>query len=291
MLAIASRNDLSRIENCWHEMTGSLLLLSDFVACKINWNTKVENITEIINEVNVLPANVVFVDDNPVERAAVKAAYPDIRVLGSTPYYVRKILLWSAETQVPLVTEESDRRTEMIGAQIKREIERERMPRETFLATLNIRTAFGRISDENHPRFGRALELLNKTNQFNTTGKRWAFDEARTLFGSGGSFFIVEVADRYTDYGLVGVIVLSDQGDSVLISQFVLSCRVFGLDIELKAVERVCQEMRAIGRTRIIGHIVKTERNGASATIFEKCGFTADGNGGDQRTWTKSLMP
>ena len=79
----------------------------DFAARRINWDTKVDNLGALLKEVNLLPRNVVYIDDNPVERAAVQAAFPDIRVLGADLYYLRRVLLWSAETQVPVITEES----------------------------------------------------------------------------------------------------------------------------------------------------------------------------------------
>ena len=86
----------------------------------------------------MLPRNVVFIDDNPVERDAVKAAFPDMRVIGDDPYELRSLLLWAPETQVPYITNESVRRTEMVQAQVQREAARKRLSREEFLQTLEI---------------------------------------------------------------------------------------------------------------------------------------------------------
>src|SRR5207248_7845569 len=92
-------------------------------------------------------------------------------------------------------------------------------------------------------RFPRTLELINKTNQFNTTGKRWTLQECESLFRDGGSIFVLEVADRYTVYGIVGVLLV--QGGDIV--QFVMSCRVVGMDVEIAAVSGVLQALAGRG--------------------------------------------
>ena len=114
LLALASKNEEDRVAAIWRRLVGSRLSLDDFAVRRINWLPKVENITEIINLVNVLPSSVVFVDDNPVERAAIKASFPEMRVIGADPYSLKRILVWSAETQVPDITAEFGAKTEMI---------------------------------------------------------------------------------------------------------------------------------------------------------------------------------
>ena len=121
LLGIVSKNDEDRVREIWRRIYGTRIRLEDFAAVKINWRPKAENIEEILAEVNLLPNSVVFIDDNPVERAAVKAAFPEIRVLGPNPYLWRRILLWSPETQVATITSESAARTEMVQKQVQRE--------------------------------------------------------------------------------------------------------------------------------------------------------------------------
>jgi len=81
LVAICSKNDHKMVEEFWPNVVRpGFLGLKDFVSVKINWLPKVENIRAIIEEFNIKPKSVVFVDDNPVERASVKAALPDTRV-------------------------------------------------------------------------------------------------------------------------------------------------------------------------------------------------------------------
>lgn len=268
ILAIVSKNDPERIAKIWPDVLGNWMPMDSFAIHKIGWGQKAESIRQAIEEANVLPESVVFIDDNPVERAAVSAALPGIRVLGGSHLDWRRILLWSAETQVPRITDESVRRNDMIQAQVKREAVRTTLTREDFLADLQVRLTIGQTGADD-PRFGRALELLNKTNQFNTTGRRWTEDEARAYLAGGGTWWTFDVQDRFTRYGLVGLLAERDG----VIEQFVMSCRVFGMDVEIAALRHIADVRGQV----LSGIVVETERNGPGRTVFERAGWTWDG--------------
>ena len=193
LLAILSKNDEARATKLFEDIYGRYMPLEAFTIRKINWKPKSENMQEILKEANLLPRNVVFIDDNPVERAAVRAAFPDLRVLGDNPLLCRRILLHSPETQVAKITEESSRRGEMVKAQIVREESRAKMSREDFIESLNVEVTIEAIDRLDHPRFARAFELINKTNQFNTTGRRWREGEIQALLQGGGALDVFQV--------------------------------------------------------------------------------------------------
>ncbi len=270
LLAIASKNDETRIRELWPWIYGARLELSDFASVKINWLPKTENIETILKETNLLPRSVVFIDDNPVERANVAAAFPDMRVLGAEPYQFRRILLWAPETQVAYVTDESARRTEMIQAQVERENTRSRLSRDAFLETLDVSVRLYRIAGLQDPRFARAFELVNKSNQFNTTGRRWTQDECAAAFDEGACFWAFEVTDRFTSYGIVGVAILR----AGCFEQFVMSCRVVGLGVEVAAVGAIAGTIAG----PITAGFLKTDANHLCRDLFARCGFVADGD-------------
>ena len=269
MLAILSKNEESRVEQLWPEVFGRFLAPGDFVIRKINWAPKSQNMTEILDYVNLLPRNVLYIDDNPVERAAVQGAFPGLRVLGGSPLLWRRILLWSPETQVAHITAESASRTDMVRAQVQREDERRSLSHEDFLASLEVSVKFYAIDGADHPRFPRVLELVNKTNQFNTTGRRWSREEFVCWFDQGGSVFAFEVQDRYTHYGLVGVLIVLDS----TIAQFVMSCRVLGLGVEQAVLSLATDAMVEHGAASITGLMVETERNLPCRKLYAHCGF------------------
>jgi FkbH-like protein len=275
LLAITSKNDETRITELWDRLTGGRLHIADFAVRKINWRSKTENIRDILREVNVTARSVVFVDDNPVERAAVEAAFPKIRVIGAHPYYNRRILLWAPETQVAVITDESGRRTEMVQAQIEREENRQSMSRDDFLQSLGLRMRILEIRSTDDRQFPRSLELINKTNQFNTTGRRWTAQECEQLFRGGGTFYAFELQDKFSHYGLVGIAIV----DNFNISQFVMSCRVVGLDAEFALLAQIGRQSAQRGATEIIADLRETELNALCRDLYQKAGFSAAGSG------------
>lgn len=280
LVAVCSKNDRSVVESHWRNVVRpEFFNLNDFASVKINWQPKAENIRAICEEFNIKPKSVVFVDDNPVERAAVKSALPGIRVIGSNPYLTRRILLWSPETQVATLTDESVRREDMVRGQITREETRATMTREQFLATLGSTLTFTRIDSAAHAEFDRALELINKTNQFNTTGKRWSHSELVQFLATGCTLWAFKLVDKFADYGLVGALVI----DGSSIAQFVMSCRVLGMEIENFAIAHVVSLMRQSGHAIITAPLRETKDNTPCRDVYTKSGFSESEPADDNR--------
>jgi FkbH-like protein len=277
LLAIASKNEASRIREIWPRIFGNGLRLEDFAAVRINWQPKTENMKDILEGMNLLPRNAVFIDDNPAEREAMRREFPDLRILGRHPYYLKRILLWSPETQVAVITAESGRRTEMIQAQFARETQRKTVSREQFLRDAELRIATLPIDGAAHERFARVFELINKTNQFNTTGRRWKLEECEEFFRCGGRMLAFEVTDRFTFYGLVGVVLFRSRH----IEQWVMSCRVLGYQVENAVMARVVAAMRAGEPGAATARLVLTDVNFPCRGLFRACGFTESGTQGD----------
>jgi FkbH-like protein len=220
----------------------------------------------------------------PVEREAVKAAFPEIRTFGPNPYVWRRILLWSAETQVSVITEESGSRTEMVRAQMAREGQRKRLSREEFLASLGVGVEVCEINDTEHHRFARAFELLNKSNQYNTTGRRWTKQECIVAFNSDTSFFLFEVKDRFTAYGVVGVVII--HGSNIV--QFVMSCRVVGMEVEIAAVAELLRIIHdRTGASAISAELEETDLNLLARDLWQRCGFVVNESG----KWVRPSVP
>jgi FkbH-like protein len=276
LLAIVSKNEEDRVGQMWERVMGKLMKLEDFAVRKINRRPKAENLEEILRETNLLPRHAVFIDDNPVERAGIAAAFPDVRVLGSHIYYLRRVLLWAPETQVAALSDEAGRRTDMVQAQVAREEQRKRMSREEFLASLQTKVRLRRLDGVADEKFPRAFELLNKTNQFNTTGKRWTHEECAALFAAGGAFYTFDAEDRFTAYGLIGVIIV--RGGTI--EQMAMSCRVAGMDIEIAAMSGVIAALPGA----LTARVVETDANAMARDLFQRCGFSSMGNG----VWAKA---
>ncbi|SOC02854.1 HAD-IIIC family phosphatase [Rhodobacter maris] len=271
--AVCSKNEESLVRERWHHaVMPSWLTLDDFAIVEIGWTPKAEVIGRMISRAGLTPKSVVFVDDNPVEREAVRAALPGIRVLGDSPNQTRRILLWSPETQLATLSNETVNRETSIRQIQHREQDRETLSREEFLRDLNCRVRLVRVPSTAHRDGARCLELLNKTNQFNTTGLRWTAAQLDSVLASGGTLYGFYAQDRYTDYGLVGVVIYREG----IFVQFAMSCRVLGLSIEQAVIREIMADVRLREPGREFGaRIFATDSNLVSRDVFLKCGFRA----------------
>jgi len=271
IVSISSKNDERTVIEKWRQAIPLPFVdYNDFLVPKINWRPKAENIAAILDELSLTAKNTVFVDDNPVERESVKAAFPEIRVIGADPYAIKRVLLWSAQTQIARLSAESAQRESSLLNKVKRDQERAVMPRHEFLLSLGTEVELVEIKDADSSLFPRVHELVNKTNQFNTTGARRAPDDYLRHWSEGGRVFAFSVKDRYSDYGLVGVLfVLTD-----CITQFVMSCRVLGMEIEIAVLRELARVLRDGNPSQPISAlVVDTDKNTPSRNVYLSAGF------------------
>jgi FkbH-like protein len=282
MLAVASKNDLEGVLEQWYALSRAaegwglkhVLVPDDFVLLKIDWGRKSESIGAIAAELGIATDSILFIDDNPVEREEVRAAHPDVRVLGGDLNLVRTWLLDDPALQVHTLSKEAASRSEMMKAQLERDRGlRGATDEASFLRGLQIRMRVKRVHADRP--LDRILELLQRTNQFNTTLVRYdAGTLARLLETPEGEAYALEVVDRFTDYGVVAVVVF--EADHV--ACFAMSCRVIGLKV---AVPFLVTAIRCAKRAHpgLEGHIVVAPRNEPCRTLFLEAGFEDLGGG------------
>jgi FkbH-like protein len=284
LLSICSKNDEEPTRRRFQQLWGERLRLEDFCTMRINWQPKSQNIVEILRVTNILPDHTLFIDDHPREIDEVRRAFPQMRFLTGKPERWRHVLLYAPETQVARLTEESQQRTESIQAKIARESAAGNMDRESWLHSLDLKLRFDRISESGHPRYARALELLNKTNQFNTTGRRWSDADMQNWLAAEGILIAARAEDRFAQHGLVALALVHAQQ----IEQFVLSCRVFGLGIETALLAKALQQIQEAGHSVFEAQFTATGRNDTCRDFWPTHGFTQDA---ESVVWRSSVMP
>jgi len=269
LLAVISKNDPLTVMDRW----SSLLPPEQFSVLRINWSDKPANMQDVLATTNLLPHNVLFIDDNPVERQAMQAAYPSMRVLGSDPHVLRRILLWAPELQGASISRESAQRSAMVEGQIRREEQRQQLDRSSFLSGLKLRLRPLILSEMGGDSATRCLELINKTNQFNTTGERWTHEGLAAALAGGAQLWGFDITDVHTPYGIAAVAVLQ----SGLVRQLVVSCRVFGLGIEETVLQLLAQSCDWPGLTLRVA-IADTGRNQVALQNLTSAGLVLQGN-------------
>ncbi len=265
LLAIASKNDEATALEAIDKHPAMVLGRDDFVSWRINWKNKSDNITEIINEVNLGPQSVVFIDDTPQERSLVGEMLPEVLVPDWPedpvlyPYSLKKLYCFE-QLQV---TEEDKKRTKMIRGEKKRQASLSGgVSREDWLKNLNVTVRIDKLDEKN---LMRAAQLLNRTNQFNLTTRRMS---GESLFqwvneSPGRAACVVSASDRFGDYGIIGVISFETGNQSLSICDFLLSCRALGRGVEETMLAYAAREADKIDAAskKVIAEYIPTAKN------------------------------
>lgn len=233
LLALVSRNEERDVLEVLNEHPEMLLKRQDFASSRINWQRKSENLKALATELNLGLDAFVFVDDDPANRAEVEENASGVTVLplpaDPTRYCETLGALWCFDSVA--VSAEDQARTEMMHQQRERdELRNDTKDQSDYLASLQLRATMRPATERELP---RVAQLTQKTNQFNLSLRRRSLDEIRVL-AREARIFVVSAADRFGDYGLIGVVILRHDGlrETLEIDTFLLSCRALGRGIE-----------------------------------------------------------
>jgi FkbH-like protein len=243
-----------------------LLSPADFIVHRVNWNPKSENISEVCGKLGLAADSVAFLDDNPVERAEVRAHSPGVRVIDLPVHRFREHLLTDAGYAVADITMEARNRMATRRAMLARDDLADSMSPDEFLRHLQVVVTIRPAAAGDLP---RVVELLNRTTQCTTTSRRTTDAEAAGLIERPGcDVLTMSVADRFASYGLVGVIVCERD----VVTALAVSCRVLGLSV---VVPFLVTALRQTGRARagVRGLLTRTDRNEPAWRIFTDAGF------------------
>jgi FkbH-like protein len=277
ILAVCSKNDPAIAEEAFRSHPEMLLRRSDLAAFVANWNDKAENIRTIASQLNIGLDSLVFVDDNPVERARIRESLPMVAVpeLPSDPAFYVRCIVDGGYFEAISFTEDDAKRGEQYAANTEREALRAAAQSlDDFLRGLEMTVTFGRIESVD---VSRAAQLINKTNQFNTTGRRYTADQVVDLAANEQNLTLqFRLADRFGDNGLVSVMILrplEQDAQTLEIDTWVMSCRVFGRQLENEAMNIAVELARARGARALQAEFIPTERNRVINGLYESLGF------------------
>ncbi|MBF0399311.1 MAG: HAD-IIIC family phosphatase [Magnetococcales bacterium] len=274
LLAIVSKNTEKIALEAIAKHPEMVLKLDDFAGWRINWDDKAANLLALTAELNLGLQSVVFIDDNPVERARVRDALPEILVPEwPTSKMAYRTTLESLDCfAIPALSTEDVERTQMYVAERQRQQMRQTVDSlDDWLNRLEITVTVERFSASNRQ---RTAQLFNKTNQMNLTTRRLAEPQlAAWSEGEGRMLHIFRVADRFGSAGLTGIVSLECAGEVATVVDFILSCRVMGKKIEECMTRHVWEMARASGAKRIVVRHLETPKNGPCLAFWQRSGF------------------
>jgi FkbH-like protein len=292
LLAVCSKNNPDDARLPFAEHPHSRLRLNDFAAFFANWSDKVQNLRDMAAQLALGLDSFVFLDDNPVERAWVRSQLPDVAVveLGATAFGYVRDLDRGRYFQAVGLSDEDRRRSEMYRQSEARESLRTAYGSlDEFLSQLEMRASTVSVTTAN---IGRVAQLVNKTNQFNLTTRRHTESQIARLAadpkGWAGAFHL---ADRFGDYGLVGVLLCIPATQNVWeVDTWLLSCRVLGRRMEHVMFDQLCEAARGAGITSIVGVYRPTPKNTQVADLFTRLGFRVTAEGPDEVRYVFDIM-
>jgi FkbH-like protein len=251
-----------------------ILRRKNFAGWRINWNDKAANIVELVKELNLGLQSVVFIDDNPVERGRVREALPEVLVpeWPKDPAHYADALRRLDCFDQSAITAEDRARAEMYASdRSRRSSQTEFSSPQEWLQNLGIRVRVAPVTDVNRK---RVVQLANKTNQLNLATRRFTEEEfIAWLHQEGNDARALSVADRFGDIGLTGVIAWRGEGDTLEITDYILSCRAMGRQVEELMAALAVEVASAAGKRRVVARLLPTERNGPCLEFWRRSGF------------------
>lgn len=271
--SIASRNEeslaLARLRDAG--------IADYFLYPQVNWNAKDVSVKAIADALNIGVDTLAFVDDQPFDREEVAFSLPEVRCyspddLGS--------LLDLPDFNSPFVTPESAHRRLMYLADAQRTREETEFsgPKEEFLAGLGMRFV---ISPAGEGDLQRAEELTVRTNQLNTTGRTYSYDELRAFAESDDHLLLVaELEDKHGTYGKIGLALVEKGREAWTLKLLLMSCRVMSRGVGTVMLNHVMRLARAAG-VRLIAELVPNDRNRMMLITLRLGGFEEVGRDGE----------
>jgi FkbH-like protein len=277
ILAVCSKNEPEIAEAAFREHPEMALRRSDIAAFVANWDDKAENLKAIATRLNIGLDSLVFVDDNPVERTRIRQSLPMVAVpeLPQDPAQFVRCLADAGYFEAVAFTSEDRDRAQQYAANAEREaLLQSTESMDDFLRGLKMSVVFGPFTAVDH---ARVVQLFNKTNQFNTTTKRYTPEEITHLSSLPDAISLqFRLVDRFGDNGLISAIILrpsDDEEDILEIDNWVMSCRVFGRQLEFEAMNITVEAARRRGARAIVADYVPTAKNHVISGLFPSLGF------------------
>lgn len=234
LLCLLSKNEESDVRSLFENHAEMPLKWTHFVAHRINWNAKSDNLRTVISDLELGLDSVVFLDDNPMECAEMRAGCPGVVTVRvpTDPMQLALFVdhLWLFD-QPKHVTAEDRKRTKMYQENASRvELRRNTDSLRSFLNSLELVVEIVPVSSVEVPRLA---QLTQRTNQFNASLLRFNETEVGQSIAAPGVFHhFVRARDRFGDYGIVGQVRGIARGSRLEVDLFMLSCRALGRGIE-----------------------------------------------------------
>ncbi len=278
ILAVCSKNNDDVARNPFRGHPEMLLKENHIAVFQANWIDKPTNLEAIAKTLNIGVDSLVLLDDNPAERAQVRAALPVVAVpeLPEDPCWYPWYLSSAGYFEAVTYSSEDSLRASSYEAEAQRAATlATARDLGDYLTSLEMVLTFQPFDRQGRQRI---TQLINKTNQFNLTTRRYTEVEVAAMEEDASILTLqVRLKDRFSDMGMIGVIVARPAGENHAtweIDTWLMSCRVLGRKVEEAMLGKIVREAAAHGVRRLVGLYIPTAKNGMVSDHYAKLGFT-----------------
>lgn len=295
ILAVASKNDDQIARSPFRSHPEMLLKEKHIAVFQANWLDKASNLNAVARTLNISVDALVFLDDNPAERAQVRAALPTVAVpeLPTDPAMYAETLLAAGYFEATGFTFEDRHRADQYQMNaLRAEFRGAATDLESYLRSLEMCLFCARFDSITR---SRITELINKTNQFNLTTRRHSESEVETFEKSShGLTLQARLLDRFGDNGIIAVAICIASDCDWIIDTWLMSCRVLSRRVEDAMLSYIVSCAREAGVRALIGKYVSTGRNDMVRDHYARLGFEKLHMSEEESSWrldVESYMP
>jgi len=290
VLAVCSKNDDATARLPFRDHPGMILKEEDIAVFVANWNDKASNLERIAQQLELGLDSFVLLDDNPAERSLIRQALPQVAVpeVGDdASTYVKAVLGAGYFESVALTAEDLVRANQYRENAQRAELLDSSRDLDAFLRSLEMTVTLAPFNATGRKRI---TQLINKTNQFNVTTRRYTEAQVAEFETSPGHYTLqVSAGDRFGDNGMISVVICERGAADWRIDSWLMSCRVLNRKIEEAICNRLAADAKAAGARRLLGEYLPTDRNGIVAELYSKLGFTLIESSGPGSRWALDL--
>ncbi len=291
VLAVCSKNDEAAARLPFDRHPEMVLKADHFAVFVANWTNKADNLRAIAKQLNIGTDALVFLDDNPAERLQVRRELPEVAVIeaGEDPGDYAGLVARSGWFEAVGFSAEDLARAEQYRANGERLAMAESASDiGAYLTSLDMRMAIRPFDAAGR---ARIAQLINKSNQYNLTTRRYGEPEVAAIEADPGKYARqIRLTDRFGDNGMISVVIWDRGPDVWTCDTWLMSCRVLGRRVEEAALADAAEAARAAGATGLEGVYRPSAKNVIVADHWARLGLTKTGEDADGTTrWRLAL--
>lgn len=277
IIAINSKNYEEVAKEVFEKNPEMVLKLDDIAMFVANWENKADNLRYIQQTLNIGMDSMVFLDDNPAERAMVKEHIPEVTVpeLPEDPGDYLEYLYTLNLFETGSYSKADSNRTAQYQIQAQRAALQQKFTNEAdFLKSLNMVSDVTGFNKFNTP---RVAQLSQRSNQFNLRTVRYTEADITAIEADKNKYatFSFTLEDRFGDNGLICVVILEKKDtDTLFVDTWFMSCRVLKRGMENFTLNTIVDYAKANGFKRIVGEYLPTAKNKMVEEHFPNLGFS-----------------